>query len=122
MLIVLKGANLALRFGLELAALAAFGLGGYRLGGASFWRFILVFGAPLAAAVLWGLFASPRGAARLADPGRLIFEAAFFGVAVMSLALAGYPTPAWALGLAVLANELLLALWGQRHSSNPFGQ
>ncbi len=119
MLTILKGANLVLRFVLELCALAAFGLAGYHLGGSSALRFLFGLAAPLAAAGLWGLLASPRAPVRLPDLARLLFEIAFFGSAAVGLAYAGQPALAWALGAAVLSNETLLAVWGQRQAQRP---
>lgn len=83
--------NLALRFGLELAALAAMGLWGWGLA-AGWLRFVLAVAIPVVAAVLWVLLAVPgdpsrSGAAPFATPGvvRLGFELAFFGLAVWAL-------------------------------------
>jgi hypothetical protein len=83
--------NLALRFGLELAALAAMGLWGWQLTTGVF-RVVLAIAIPVAAAVLWGVLAVPgdpsrSGAAFFPTPGgiRLIFEVAFFAFAVWAL-------------------------------------
>jgi ABC-type glucose/galactose transport system permease subunit len=63
-------ANATLAFLLELAALALLAWGGWRLGGgAGALRGVLAVGLPVAAAVLWGLFAwgaSPRWGAGFA--------------------------------------------------------
>lgn len=56
--------NLTLRFLLELAALAGFGLAGWRLGDSSLSRWPLALLLPIAAAALWGIFAVPG------DPSR----------------------------------------------------
>ncbi|BCH30798.1 hypothetical protein MesoLjLc_27280 [Mesorhizobium sp. L-8-10] len=56
--------NLTLRFLLELAALAGFGLAGWRLGDSSLWRWPLALLFPAVAAALWGIFAVPG------DPSR----------------------------------------------------
>lgn len=51
----MAGWNLALRFGLEVAALVALGLAGWKLGvGATHW--ILAVGFPVTAAVAWTTF------------------------------------------------------------------
>jgi hypothetical protein len=52
---ILKGANLVLRFLLELCALAALCYWGFKTGTGSISKAVLGIGAPLAAAVLWGL-------------------------------------------------------------------
>jgi hypothetical protein len=83
--------NLALRFGLELAALAAMGLWGWHVTAGVF-RVVLAVAIPVVAAVLWGVLAVPgdpsrSGSTFFATPGaiRLVFELAFFAFAVWAL-------------------------------------
>jgi hypothetical protein len=80
--------NLAIRFLLELAALAAFAMYGWRLTDHGVLRFILAALLPLIAASLWGVFAVPddpsrSGSAPVPIPGslRLVLEPAFFAAA-----------------------------------------
>lgn len=87
--------NLALRFVLELSALAAMGFWGWHLTAGGF-RFVLAAGVPIIAAVLWGVLAVPddpsrSGSALFAIPGvvRLIFEISFFGFALWALYTTG---------------------------------
>ena len=47
--------NLALRFGLELAALVALGMGAWSLSSGAL-RWVAVIGLPVAAAAIWGIF------------------------------------------------------------------
>ena len=80
--------NLAFRFLLELAGLAAMGYWGWQQG--SGWvRFAAAVLVPLAASVLWGTFRVPDdpGKAPVPVPGfvRLLLEAAFFGFAAWGL-------------------------------------
>jgi hypothetical protein len=53
-------ANLTVAFLLELCALAALGYWGFRTASGPAAKAALGIGAPLLAAVLWGLFAAPR--------------------------------------------------------------
>ena len=76
--------NLAVRFGLELAALYALGRWGWNQH-AGVVRYLLAFGLPLIAAALWGTFRVPEdpsanGKAPVPVPGwlRLLLEAALF--------------------------------------------
>jgi hypothetical protein len=55
-----KAANLALRFLLELAALAALGYWGATVDADTAARVALGVGLPLAAALFWGMFVAPR--------------------------------------------------------------
>ncbi len=97
--------NLALRFALELAALAAMGYGGYHLDPRVGVRWGLAIGLPLVAAVLWGVFAVPGDPSRSGDtvvatPGwlRLVLELAIFGAATWALAHTGARGSSAALG------------------------
>ena len=56
----MKTANLALRFFLEIGALVALGYRGFHAGSNDAVHWILGIGAPLVAAVVWGLFVAPR--------------------------------------------------------------
>lgn len=73
----MSGANLALRFGLELAALAGLATAAWRLPpGAARW--VAVVAVPVAAAVIWGTFNVPgdpsrSGGAPIVVPGWLRF-------------------------------------------------
>ncbi len=103
-------ANLALRFVLELAAWASIGYWGWAAQRGA-WRFVLAFGLPLMAMVVWGTFRVPDdpGAAPVAVPGiaRLIIELVEFGAAVALLFAAGRPALAVALGALVLLHYAL---------------
>lgn len=57
-------ANLTVAFLLELCALAALGYWGLRTASGPATKAALGIGAPLLAAVLWGLFAAPRARCR----------------------------------------------------------
>ncbi|HEX5689168.1 MAG TPA: YrdB family protein, partial [Roseiflexaceae bacterium] len=58
--------NLALRFALELCMLAALGIWGYHAAQNLAARLALAIGAPLIAAIAWGMFVAPR--ARISVP------------------------------------------------------
>jgi Protein of unknown function (DUF2568) len=87
----LKGANLALRFALEFAALAAVGWWGWDAGGP-----LLALAAVAAVVVVWGAFVAPKRRFDLAAPIRLAIElvvwlaagAALYGVGHTALAVA----------------------------------
>jgi Protein of unknown function (DUF2568) len=67
------GANLALRFVLELSALAATGCWGYTTGGGVM-RWVLAIGAPAVVIVVWALFVSPKATVDVRRPVRLAIE------------------------------------------------
>jgi hypothetical protein len=97
--------NLAFRFLLELAGVAAFVIWGRALVD-GWWGWVLGFGVAIAAMALWATFAVPEdesrsGKAPVPVPGwvRLSLELLFFGLAVWALDSAGLRT--WAMALAV---------------------
>ena len=88
--------NLAIRFLLELSALLAAGIWGWRQSG-GWLRFVLAVGIPIILAAAWGTFAVPNdpsrsGAAPIAVHGilRLAIELAIFAFAVWGLYDLGY--------------------------------
>jgi hypothetical protein len=87
--------NLAVRFLLELIALAIFGYRGWALGEGSV-RYIWMLTLPIIAAALWGIFRVPgdpssSGEAPVRIPGwlRLVLELAIFSAATWALASLG---------------------------------
>lgn len=102
--------NLALRFALEVTALAAFGWSAWTLGSGPI-RFVLVVVAVAVPAAIWAIFRVPNDGGRpiVTVPGivRLAIETDYFGAAVALLAVAGAVLPAVLLGGLVLAHYLL---------------
>ena len=111
MLTLAKSANLALRFLLELCALGALGYWGFMVGENGFVKILLGIGAPLLAAVVWGLFVSPKAAVPLELPLRLVPEALVFGSAIVALFATGHPVLAVALLVVAAVNRVLVLAW-----------
>ena len=82
----------ALRFLLELAALAAFAAWGWAAGGGGVTGAALALVAVAAAVLVWGRFVAPKSRRRLTDPARLGVEVAFF---LAAGAAAAGPGPWW---------------------------
>ena len=59
-MLILKSTNLAVRFLLEFGALGALGYCGFQLDRGPLVKIALGIGAPLLAAVLWGMFVAPH--------------------------------------------------------------
>lgn len=110
---VLKNANLALSFLLELCALAAVGYWGIQTGQTTLAKIVLGIGAPLLVAILWGLFAAPKAPRRLNGLSLLLFKVVVFGLAILALASTGQTTPAIIFAIVVLVNLTLSAIWRQ---------
>ena len=110
---LIKGANLALRFLLELLALGALGFWGFKTGNTTIAKIALGVGTPLVAAVVWGTFVSPRAPVEL--PGALVvgLQALVFGSAAAGLAATGHRTFALMFVVVVAINAVLMYVWGQ---------
>ena len=98
----MRPALLALRFLLELAALAAVAWWG---AGVSVAAGIL---APIAFAVLWGLFVAPKAKIALPPPSRLAVELVLWTLAAAALAAAWTPAAGAAFGAVAVADGLAL--------------
>ena len=110
---VLKYINLALMFLLELCMLAALGYWGFTLDQGQAVRIAVGLGAPLLAAVVWGLLMAPRASMPLQEPLHLILELIIFGLAIAALYAAGRPRLALVFGLIYAINVILRYAWRQ---------
>ncbi len=109
---MLASANLALKFLLEVAALAAFAYWGANTGEMP-WSLLLAIATPSAVAAAWGRFAAPKSESRLPLQQRIRFELTVFTAAVLALLAAGVPAAAVAMSALVILNAVLLTVLGQ---------
>lgn len=109
----IKLANLALAFFIEIAALVAFGYWGFHEGGNTLIKIGLGLGIPLLVAVFWGCFMAPNSPSHLTGMWYLLIKLIIFGLAALSLALAGQIRLAFSLGGIIIINTILLQVWGQ---------
>ncbi len=110
---LIKVANLAVRFGLELSALIAFGAWGYSVGGGWAVKVGLAVGVPVTAGVIWGTFVSPRAAVPASGMVHILLQVLIFGAAVVALVQLGHRLPAGVFGLVAVANAALMIAWHQ---------
>ena len=104
--------NLALRFLLELAGLAALGYAGFvLLEGPARWVAAVV--APSVLMVVWMIVVAPKASNQLEPWTRILIGSALLIAAGASLGLAGQPVPATALVTLVVVNTVLMAVLGQ---------
>ena len=109
----MREANDALRFALEVSALAALAYRGWQTGdGAGRW--LLAIASPLVLVAVWGRWMAPRSHARVDDPLRLLIEVAVFAAAAGALAAAGATTSALVLAPAAAVHVALTFALGQR--------
>ena len=108
----MPGWNLALRFLLELAALAGLAAAAWTFG-SGLGRWVAVVAVPVAAAAIWGLFnvlddPSRSGAApvEVNGPVRLAIEVVILGGGAAALAVAIHPAWGMVVALAILGHYL----------------
>jgi hypothetical protein len=92
----------------ELAALAALAVWGWSLAGSTALRLVAAIGAPLLAAVLWGVFAAPRAPVQV-QALTVLVKIAVFGSAVLALVATGHPGLAAPLAIAAVLSTVLSA-------------
>lgn len=107
-----RAANLLVKFGLELAALAGFAYWGTTLHGAAVSTIVAIAG-PLAVAGVWGVFAAPASRRRLPTPARIPFELSVFALATAALAAADAVALAVVFGAVAAVNAILLTVFDQ---------
>ncbi len=104
----LRLVNLGVRFLLELGALGAVGYWGWTLRGPMPLRAAAALGAPVALAVLWGIFISPRGRVPTGPAGQAGLGWVVFVVAATALAARGHTRLAVIGALVATLSSVLL--------------
>jgi hypothetical protein len=107
----LAQANLALRFGCELAAFAALAVWGAHVGDSTAVQVLLAILAPVIAIAVWGVWVAPKAKRRAPDPARAGIEVLVFGAAVLGLVDAGHPALAAGLGVLAAVSGTLVRVW-----------
>jgi hypothetical protein len=111
----LRLANEALAFLVEIVALGLLAYWGIWIGSGAITKILLAIALPLAAAVLWALFAAPRARFTVPLVLQLAVKTAVFGAATAALATTGHPM--WAVLFAAVAvvNTAAATVWRLRH-------
>jgi hypothetical protein len=107
-----RPANLALKFLLELAALAAFAVWGADVG-SGVTAVLLAIAAPLVVALLWGRLAAPKASNRLPTSSRIPFELGVFLLAAVALVACGHTVAAIVFAALVVINAASLTAFEQ---------
>jgi hypothetical protein len=105
---VYRTVNLGLAFLLELAALAAFSWWGFHASGANWLNVVLGVGAPVVAAIVWGLFAAPRAKYQLSTVSTFAVKVIVFGAATAALIASGQLVIGIVFAAVVIANTALI--------------
>jgi Protein of unknown function (DUF2568) len=111
-MMIIQNINLAVRFLLELCALAAVGFWGFQTGNGMM-KWVLGIGTPIFLAMIWGVFGSPKAMIVVPTPLHIFIEIIVFGIPVIALYAAGKFQLAWIYGICVVINRLLMFLWKQ---------
>ena len=108
---ILKNANAALAFFLELGVLAALGYWGFHTGSNMPVKIGLCIGLPLIAIVVWALWGAPNSTSQLQGFWFLLLQIAFFGSAAVALYTSGHRTLGIAFALVFALNCTLVYVW-----------
>jgi hypothetical protein len=109
--------NLALRFALELAALAALAVWGANATATSTINIALAVGAPVVTAAIWGVWSAPRAPRRLRGYALTLLELGLLAVSAVALAADGHVILACVLVVLAVLNGIALRQ-GLRESSS----
>jgi hypothetical protein len=88
--------------------LAALAYWGFSTGDSALVHVLLGVGVPVLAAIIWGIFLSPRASVQLPEPLKLALEILAFAVATVALYSTGRIAEALALAVLYLVNRILL--------------
>ncbi|MFE9323700.1 YrdB family protein [Nocardia sp. NPDC052278] len=106
---VWKWANLTLAFGMELVALGALGLWGWKTATVTPVKLVSAVGVPLLAALAWGVFAAPH--ATFDNPLlAVVTKVVVFGSAAVGLWAVSYRAAAVVFVAVLVANLLAIRL------------
>src|SRR5690349_4917818 len=112
-LTIIKNANLALAFFMELSVLVALGYWGFHTGEGMITKIILGIGAPVVAVVIWGLLGAPKSAWQLQGLWYLVLSVVWFGSAALGLFVAGQRNLGIAFALVFVVNQVLAYALGK---------
>ena len=110
---MLAQTNLAVRFLLELGALAAVGYWGARVGHTRLTKLLLAAGLPFALALCWSVFVAPKSAVGVPTPVHVLLQVLAFGAAAAALYSLRRVVLASAFGGVVAINAALMIAMGQ---------
>ena len=105
--------NIALRFILEVCALAFLAYWGFQSGQGILMKFVMGIGSPLLIAIIWGVFGSPAAPIPAKGFQRILLEILIFGLATLALYSSGNVTLAIIFAIIVIVNRILIDLWDQ---------
>jgi hypothetical protein len=112
-MLMVKYANLALAFFIELAALGILGYWGFQTGHGMMTKILLGIGSPLLLAVVWGIFLCPKATVPLSSTLSIIIKLAIFTLVAYALYTTQHSTLAYTFISIVVINFILAIIWRQ---------
>jgi hypothetical protein len=110
---------LLVRFLLELCLLAALGYWGFETGDSTPAKWALGLGAPLLAAVVWGMFIAPKARYEVPAAVWIGLQVILFGAAALGLAAVASAQLAAAFAVVVVLHGVAMAALGIRGGRRP---
>jgi hypothetical protein len=110
---ILRAANLALSFLLELCMLAAFAYWGFTTGSGLFAQLLLGIGVPVVVIIIWGILLAPASTRRLQGWPHWLLEIVIFVLAIVALYVAGQSTLTIIFAAVYAVNVILRLVWKQ---------
>lgn len=108
-----KVLNLVVRFVLEICALWALGYWGFHVGDSDVIHWILGIGIPVAAALLWAGFVSPKARYEVPEVVRLSIEFDVFLGATLALYFSDKDLLAILFAITAVISRILKSVWNQ---------
>lgn len=108
----MAAANLAIRFFLELAGVAAAAFWGFHLGDTATVHWLAGVAAPVLVVVVWARVMAPNARNSLGRGTRIVLGTGLLLLTAAGLGLAGQPSVAVLLGAAILLNAALMGVLG----------
>ena len=113
MIEILKAINAGLAFLLEVGMLIVFGYWGFYGDKSESAKWMLGFGLPLLAVVVWGLFLAPRASYRLNSNSGNLLSLILFLLAAIALFHTRHTLLAIIFASIAMVNRLLILIWKQ---------
>src|SRR3954469_4011451 len=111
-MIIFESLTLLGRFLRELCMLGSLGYWGFKTGDGAATKALLGVGAPLLAAVVWGLFIAPKATIEVPKPAWIGLQVIVFGAAALALAAVAPQHLATFFVLAVVLDGAAMAVLG----------
>ncbi len=109
----LKSLNLAVRFLLELAMLAAAAYWGFATQSGWTMKILLGIGLPLLLILIWSRLLAPRAPSRLTGIAYIVLSLVLLGSGAVALFASGQAALGWIYAIVLVINQALLVLWKQ---------